>query len=59
MTSTEPEWKTLAEKAFTVCEAFYLFWHEGFGSDLEVLERYKKLIEEYESLQGTFKFQKP
>ena len=43
MTPTESEWKTLAENALSVSESFYLFWHEGFGSDSEVLERYKKL----------------
>lgn len=59
MTPTESEWKTLAENALSVSESFYLFWHEGFGSDSEVLERYKKLIENYENLQGNFKFQKP
>lgn len=59
MTPTESEWKTLAENALSVSESFYLFWHEGFGNDSEVLERYKKLIENYENLQGNFKFQKP
>jgi hypothetical protein len=56
MTQEETQWKKLAEDALAACEAFHMFWSQGFGNAYTPVQEYKEAVAKYQSLGGTTNF---